>query len=194
MARPKKLTNGNSKSSANSGAKEEYVLPENFVPSYALPDWSTNISEELIKAANVKGSPGFDPGIEQARQVESMTALGMSPLDISAVLRIEPKLLQKYYKYELETAGSRINNAVAKVALQQALGGNSDMAKFWLKTRAGWKETKVTELTGAGGGPITFSEVKRNLLEAIEAEITDVEFDDGSDRNDSELLTKDDRD
>jgi hypothetical protein len=25
---------------------------------------------------------------------------------------------------------------------------------FWLKTRAGWKETNVTELTGGDGGPL----------------------------------------
>jgi len=156
-----------------------YELPENFIPSFtaSLPTWAQDASKEVMKGADLEGSPGFEPGAEQAEQVEKMTALGMSPKDIAAILRIEPKLLQKYYKYELETAAERINQAVAKVALQMALGGaNPDMTKFWLKTRAGWKETVVKEVTGAGGGPIQFSEVKQRMLDAIEAEIVDAEI------------------
>jgi len=159
----------------------EFMLPEKFVPSYtaAIPEWASNVSKELARKADLKGSPGFDPGPEQALQVEQMSALGMSPMDISSVLRIEPKLLEKFYKYELETATSRINHSVAKVALQMALSGTTpDMTKFWLKTRAGWKETKAVELTGQGGGPIEFQEIKRRMIESIEAEVIDVEYTD----------------
>jgi len=154
-----------------------YELPEQYVPNYsaALPDWATEVSKELLKGVDLQGSPGFEPGPEQADQVEKMTALGMAPRDIAAILRIEPKLLTKYYKYELETAGARINNAVAKVAVQMALSGaNPEMTRFWLKTRAGWKETTVKEVTGAGGGPIVFAEVKQRMLDAIEAEVIEV--------------------
>jgi len=155
----------------------QYELPENYVPtfSYAMPEWSKQISEDLIQQVNIKNSPGFDPGPEQAKQVEQMAALGASTLDISAILRIEEKLLKKYYAYELETATSRINNAVGKVALQMALSGAMpDMTKFWLKARAGWKETKAVELSGANGGPIEFAEVKRKMIEAIEAEYVEL--------------------
>ena len=164
-----------------------YELPENYIPSFtaALPTWAQDASNGILKGTELSGSPGFEPGAEQAEQVEKMTALGMSPKDIGAILRIEPKLLQKYYKYELETAAERINSAVAKVALQMALGGaNPDMTKFWLRSRAGWKETKVTEVTGANGGPIQFSEVKQRMLDAIEAEIVDAEIiDEKNERN-----------
>lgn len=156
-------------------------LPENFIPQFsaALPAWAANVTEDLVNVAQLKGSPGFEPGSDQAAQVEKMTALGMSTRDISAVLRIELKLLEKYYQYEINTSSARTNQAVAKVALQMALcGALPDMTKFWLKTQAGWKETKVTEVTGAGGGPVQFAEVKQRLIDAIEAEITDVEIED----------------
>ena len=44
-----------------------------------------------------------------------------------------------------------------------------------------------------------FAEVKRRMIESIEAEIEDIEWEegsshDGSTKDDSELLTKDDRD
>jgi len=153
-------------------------LPPNFIPAFsaAMPEWSKNISSDLIKDANLKGSPGFEPGPEQAQQVEQMSALGMSTMDISAVLRIESRLLEKFYKYEIETSTSRVNNQVAKLALQMALSGAMpEMTKFWLKSRAGWKETKVTEITGANGGPVEFAEVKRRMIEAVESEIIDAE-------------------
>lgn len=152
-------------------------LPKNLIPqlSSAVPDWAKNVTQDIVDAAQVKGSPGFEPGPEQASQVEQMIALGMSPSDVSAVLRIEEKLLKKYYKYEIETASSRINERVAKIALQMALSGEiPDMTKFWLRTRAGWKETKVTEVTGANGGPIEFAEIKRRVLDQIESEIIDI--------------------
>ena len=158
-----------------------FVLPESFVPrldgSYEIPDWADKVSEQLLKTTDLNGSPGFNPGPEQADQVEKLTALGLSSEDIAATLRIEPKLLKTYYKYELDTADKRTNAAVAKVALQLALSGAApDMTKFWLKTRAGWKETKEVQLTGQGGGPVQFQEVKQRMLEAIEAEIIDVEI------------------
>jgi hypothetical protein len=106
-----------------------------------------------------------------------MIALGASTTDVAAILRIEPKLLAKYYAYEIETAQGRINQRVAKIALQSALSGDTDMVRFWLSRRAGWKEVKTTEVTGANGGPIEFKETKQRFLDAIEAEITDITFD-----------------
>lgn len=157
-----------------------FQLPDNFVPNHisaAMPEWSKAISTELLRETALRGSPGFEPGPEQAAQVEKMTALGLSSDDIAAVLRIEPKLLKKYYAYEIETADKRTNAEVAKIALQMAMSGAvPDMTKFWLKTRAGWKETKVTEVTGANGGPILFSETKQKMLDLIDAEILDVEI------------------
>ena len=158
----------------------EFTLPEQFVPQFnaALPNWAKDVTDELVENAQLEGSPGFDPGPEQARQVEQMTALGASTADISAILRIEKKLLEKYYKYEIQTASARINNNVAKVALQQALcGALPQSTQFWLKTRAGWKETKTVEMTGQGGGPIQFAEVKQRMIEAIEAEYEEVKED-----------------
>ena len=185
MARPKKKRDPDNK------VQNPFEMEEDFVPKliggtkliaqdFTLPEWSKEISEEFIRQANVKGSPGFDPGFAQATQIEQMIALGASTTDVAAILRIEPKLLEKYYAYEIETAQGRINQRVAKIALQSALSGDTDMVKFWLSRRAGWKEVKVNEVTGANGGPIEFKETKQRFLDAIEAEITNIEFDENS--------------
>lgn len=157
--------------------EKPFELPDEFVPTYGIPDWNSQVTKQVLAESNTVGSPGFEPGPVQAGQVEKMTALGLSADDIAATLRIEPKLLKKFYKYELETANSRTNAAVAKVALQLAMSGAApDMTKFWLKTRAGWKETKEVQMTGQNGGPIQFQEVKQRMLDAIEAEIIDVDI------------------
>ena len=82
-----------------------------------------------------------------------------------------------YFGYELETAASRINAQVARVALGLALSGtNADMTKFWLKTRANWVETKRIETTGKNGGPIEYSEVKQRVLSQLKDELIEAEF------------------
>jgi hypothetical protein len=43
----------------------------------------------------------------------------------------------------------------------QTEGRNVAAAIFWLKTRAGWRETDRREITGAGGEPLTVSYVVR---------------------------------
>lgn len=188
MARPKKKRDSDEEKVNPFELEEDYIPRYGksttkllggeypMVEDYTLPEWSKQISEDFIRQANVKGSPGFDPGFAQAQQVEQMIALGASTTDVAAILRIEPKLLEKYYAYEIETASGRINQRVAKIALQSALSGDTDMVKFWLSRRAGWKEVKTTEVTGANGGAIEFREIKQRVLDAIDAEITDVTY------------------
>lgn len=126
---------------------------------------------ELITYVDVKNSPGFNPSNEQRIQVEQMISLGVSLKEVSLILRIEEDLLKKYYSYEIDTAQARVNQKVAEVALKSALSGDTDMVKFWLSRRAGWKEVKTTEIVGDKSKPIMFKEVKDNFLAAIDAEI-----------------------
>jgi hypothetical protein len=96
-------------------------------------------------AATLK-SPGFAPCTVQARQVESLVALGMTTEEISKSLLIDKKLLEFYYDRELNIGAVMVNAKVGVVALKMAMSGDCpEMTKFWLKSRAGWKETAVIE-------------------------------------------------
>jgi hypothetical protein len=128
------------------------------------------IHKEVVGAAKVdkKNSPGFDPTPTQSKSVSVMTGLGMTPSQISDILVIEESLLKAYYKRELAGASPYVNLAVAKKALEMALSGqHPDMTKFWLKTRAGWRETNNVELTGKDGGPIEVSGAKATLMAGL---------------------------
>ena len=76
---------------------------------------------------------------------------------ISERLGIAPKTLRRAFRKELDAGHEQANALVAQTLFKKATGSGPQSvtaAIFWLKTRAGWKETQVTELTGRGGAPI----------------------------------------
>lgn len=92
-------------------------------------------------------SPGFIPSPAQAREVAVMSCLGLEPKDIALVINVEEKLLKLYYSKELKVSHNLANALVARQALMMAMSGRfPDMTKFWLKTRAKWKETSALEV------------------------------------------------
>lgn len=126
------------------------------------------LAEKGLTLAPGKNSPGFNPTPAQAREVSVMACLGLEPKDIALVLNIELKLLKKFYTRELTVSNQLPNVMVAKVALEMAMNGrNPDMTKFWLKTRAKWKETAHVELTGKDGGPMETVSAKDRLKQVI---------------------------
>lgn len=91
---------------------------------------------------------------ENKRLVKNLAAVGIRYVDIAQKLDIKDDTLVKYYKKELEEGRIDANAAIGQTLFQQAKDGNTSAAIFWLKTRAGWKETQVNEITGAEGSPL----------------------------------------
>lgn len=116
--------------------------------------------------SSAHNSPGFMPSATQAAMVGKMRTLGMSPREIGMILNIEKSLVEFYYGYELKTASLRTNMSVAQVALKMALSGQDpDMTRFWLKTRAGWKETEVHQHEGLDATADEAKAARQKLLE-----------------------------
>jgi predicted transcriptional regulator len=105
--------------------------------------------------------PSHEPNATSRRQVEAMAAYGITEPQIARVVGIDPKTLRKHYRDELDTGQIKANSKVAESLYRKATtdGPQSVTAAiFWLKTRARWKETQVSELTGRDGGPIETKE------------------------------------
>lgn len=106
--------------------------------------------------------PSFQPTDEQRKVVWMMAAAGIPEEDIARAIGpkgISPVTLRKHFRKELDNATTEANAKMASrlfaIANQNDdLRAASTSAIFWLKTRARWKETHATELTGAEGGPI----------------------------------------
>jgi len=83
--------------------------------------------------------------------VKTLAAVGTRYVDIAHKLGITDDTLRKHYRQELEDGRIDANSQVAGTLFQKAKQGNMTAAIFWLKTRAGWKETNVTEFSGGEG-------------------------------------------
>ncbi len=74
---------------------------------------------------------------------------GIPHHEIARVIGISEPTLRKYYRDELETAAIIANAAVANSLYRKATSDTHPQAVtaaiFWLKTKAGWKETVVID-------------------------------------------------
>jgi hypothetical protein len=94
------------------------------------------------------------PTEDSRKLVKGLAAVGIRYVDIALKLDITDDTLRKHYKAELELGRIDANAQLGNTLFQQAKKGNTTALIFWLKTRAGWKETQVNELTGSDGGEI----------------------------------------
>ncbi len=91
------------------------------------------------------------PTEETRKLVRSLSAVGIKYVDIAGKLEISDDTLVKHYKKDLEDGRTDANASIGQTLFQQAKNGNTAAAIFWLKTRAGWKETNAVEHSGEVG-------------------------------------------
>ena len=103
------------------------------------------------------GRPAHKPEPALRRQVEAMAGYGVPEADIGRVLGIDAKTLRKHYRDELDNGHVKANVKVAENLYRKATGEGRESvtaAIFWLKTRARWKETQVSEITHDVADPV----------------------------------------
>ena len=97
------------------------------------------------------GRRAHKPEPAQRRQVEALAGYGVPEDDIASVIEVDAKTLRKHYRRELDQGHIKATAKVAESLYRKATGEGSQSvtaAIFWLKTRAGWKETVVQENVG----------------------------------------------
>jgi hypothetical protein len=117
------------------------------------------------------GRKAHRPEPATRRQVEALAGYGVPEAEIAGVVAIDAKTLRKHYRSELDHGHTKANARVAENLYRKATGEGREAvtaAIFWLKTRAGWKETSLHEVSGREGGPIEVSEhSSRHVARAI---------------------------
>lgn len=98
----------------------------------------------------------FEPTTEERQKVYQLTAAGFTVENIAKVIYrygkpISDKTIRKYFMKELETARIEAVGAVAARLFKKAMDGDTASMIFYLKTRGGWKETSVNEITNPDG-------------------------------------------
>jgi len=107
----------------------------------------------------------YTPTEKDRTYVETMVASGVPQVDIALVLGITDKTLRKHFQRELKTGSIRANATVA-ARLFKMTESIPAAAMFWLKTRAGWRETNRVELDDVS--KLTDEELKARVI-AIES-------------------------
>jgi hypothetical protein len=101
------------------------------------------------------------PTDEQRRLVKTMAGLGTPQDDIARVVDISAVTLRQHYRRELDTAMAEANVRVAQSLFNMAVNDkNTSAAIFWLKARAGWRETAQLDLGAAAGIKVTIEDAR----------------------------------
>lgn len=90
-------------------------------------------------------------------KVEAMAGFGLSVNEIARVFGINEQVLKSSFAEQLDCGAIKANARVAESLYRKALGDGRESvtaAIFWLKTRARWKETMVSEVTHSADNSI----------------------------------------
>ena len=129
------------------------------------------------------GRKAHKPDNAGRRQVEALAGYGIPEAEIAGVIGVDPKTLRKHYRHELDHGHTKANARVAENLYRKATGEGREAvtaAIFWLKTRAGWKETTAHEIGGRGGEPIEVVDASpRELARTVLSVLRAARLDDG---------------
>jgi hypothetical protein len=133
--------------------------------------------------------PRYQPIEADRGKVEAMVAYGIPQEEIGATLGISHPTLRRYFKREIQTGTQKANAKVAESLYNAATKGKGQPAVtaaiFWLKCRAGWKETtilahqgKLEVETKPDLSMLTVDELKtlHDLMSKASGGVIDVEF------------------
>ena len=88
----------------------------------------------------------YKPTDKDRATVKAMASYGVPQEDIGRVIGVSHTTLRKYFESEIATAAIQANAKVAETCYTMAVSGQHPAATFfWLKTRAGWRETDRQE-------------------------------------------------
>lgn len=127
---------------------------------------TTRSSKQKESVKRPEGRPPFVPTDAQRKKVYKYASVGV-PQEFIARLIINPETksgiglatLNKYFRDELDLASTKATADVGGALYKNAISGNVTAQIFWMKTRAGWKETDKLEVSGTDGAPLVSSTV-----------------------------------
>jgi hypothetical protein len=105
------------------------------------------------------GNPPFVATDEQRITVKAMIAGGAQQWVIAKYLGISEDTLSRHFKVELDHGKMLVDGEIGGSIVQEALKGDADMRKFYMRTRGGWSEKHRLALGGDPDAPPIKNEV-----------------------------------
>jgi len=82
---------------------------------------------------------------EIRERVQSLAGRGVRQEDIAKIIECDAKTLRKHFRSDLDRGTAEANAKVTGFLFNAAEEGSVPAAIFWLKTRAGWRESREPE-------------------------------------------------
>lgn len=122
----------------------------------------------------MKTKPSHEPTPQSRQIVQLHATIGTAQDLIADILNIDPKTLRKHYRAELDHATAQANATIGGALFNKAKGGDTTAMIFWMKTRAGWRETAVVDHTSSDKSmtPNSAAEILGAKLDAIASRTT----------------------
>ena len=95
--------------------------------------------------------------LPESSRVEALAGFGLTAAEIARVFDLDQELVKTAFTKELAGGQIKANDRVAESLYRKATGEGRESvtaAIFWLKTRARWKETTVSEVTHGVADPL----------------------------------------
>lgn len=83
-----------------------------------------------------------------ASQVRLLASFGLAKGNVSLASKISVGILDKYYMQDYLEGQAEMQKGLAKVAISEAMNGNTPVLIHLLKTKLGWNETHQLEVSG----------------------------------------------
>jgi hypothetical protein len=87
--------------------------------------------------------------VKQRNEAEALAGVGLPHSQIALLLGVDEKTLRKHLHDELGVGEAKANARIAKTLFNKAINGDTACLIFWLKVRAGWKESSKLEHSGS---------------------------------------------
>ena len=118
------------------------------------------------------------PSEESRAQILALVGFGITQPEIAGYFGISEVTLRKHYSTEIMQGVVRTNVVVARSLFDNAKSGNVAAQIFWMKTRAGWRETiqldhKIEPKTTIDVDRLTFEQQKALLAAMVDEEPED---------------------
>ncbi len=115
------------------------------------------------------GQKPHEPTEELRQQVQALASFGVPQEDIALYIEVDPKTLRKHYRRELDIGLIHANAQVAQRLFKSAtVDGNVASIIFWLKSRAGWRESAPTGTGDATAIAPTTITIERHNARIVE--------------------------